>query len=153
MSKFTASNRRFDPYKGFKFRVFWEGSKVPVAGFSRALSLSAANRKAHTTAHPIREHRPGRTKYDVVTLERGVTSDPEFAGWAGARAGGSAHPLASAVRDVRIERYNEAGEPMQCYRLVRCRVTELQALPDLDAQANEVSIEHLKLEHEGSTEG
>jgi phage tail-like protein len=153
MSKITASNRRFNPYKDFKFRVFWEGSEVPVAGFRKALSLSAANRKAHTTAHPIGDHGSGRTKYDVITLERGVTSDPEFAGWAGARAAGSTNPLANAVRDVRIERYNEAGEPMQCYRLVRCRVTEFQALPDVDAQVNEVSIEHLKLEHEGPAEG
>jgi phage tail-like protein len=153
MSKFTASNRRYNPYRDFKFRVFWEGSHMPVAGFRKALNLSTAHRKAHATAHPIREHGSGRTKYDAITLERGVTSDPEFAGWAGAGAGGSANPLTSAVRDVRIERYNEAGEPMQCYRLVRCRVAEFQGLPDLDAQANEVTIEHLKLEHEGSAEG
>ena len=85
MAIFTVNAQRFDPYKNFKFRVFWEGSNTPVAGVSKVGSLK------RTTE--VVEHReggdpssgrksPGRTKYEAITLERGVTHDPEFEKWA-----------------------------------------------------------------------
>jgi phage tail-like protein len=65
----------------------------------------------------------------------------------------SASPPTNSLRDVRIELCNEAGEPIQCWKLFRCRVSEFQALPDLDARANEISIEYLKFEQECSADG
>ena len=38
---------------------------------------------------------------------------------------------------------------MHGYIVHRCWVSEFQALPDLDAGANAIAIEHIKLENEG----
>jgi phage tail-like protein len=35
------------------------------------------------------------------------------------------------------------------YKIYRCWVSEFQALPDLDANANAVAIQSIKLENEG----
>ena len=97
---------------------------------------------------------PGRTKYEAITLERGVTHDTEFERWAnkvwnfGAGLGAEVS-LKDFRKDIIIEVYNEAGQLVLSYRVFRCWVSELQALPDLDANANAVAIEHIKLENEG----
>jgi phage tail-like protein len=52
-------------------------------------------------------------------------------------------------KDIIIEMYNEAGQVVLAYRVYRCWVSEYQAVPDLDANANAVAIQHIKLEHEG----
>ena len=97
---------------------------------------------------------PGQTKYEAITLERGVTHDPEFEQWAGKvwnfGAGlGSEVSLADFRKDIIIEVYNEAGQVAISYKLYRCWVSEFQSLPDLDASANAVAIQTLKLENEG----
>ena len=51
--------------------------------------------------------------------------------------------------DVVIETYNEAGQLVIAYRVFRCWVSEFQAMPDLDANANAVAIQTIKLENEG----
>jgi phage tail-like protein len=97
---------------------------------------------------------PGRTKFEPVTLERGVTHDPEFERWAskvwnfGAGLGREVS-LKDFRKDVIIEVYNEAGQLVLAYKVFRCWVSEYQALPDLDANANAVAIQTLKLENEG----
>ena len=35
MAQFSVNAERFDPYKNFKFRVFFEGSTTAVAGVSK----------------------------------------------------------------------------------------------------------------------
>ena len=52
-------------------------------------------------------------------------------------------------KDVVLELVNEAGQVVLAYKIFRCWVSEYQALPDLDANANVVAIEHMKLENEG----
>ena len=52
-------------------------------------------------------------------------------------------------KDLIIEVYNEAGQLAIAYKVYRCWVCEFQALPDLDANANAVAIQHIKLENEG----
>ncbi len=97
---------------------------------------------------------PGRTKYEAITLERGVTHDPEFEKWAnkvwnfGAGLGAEVS-LKDFRKDLILEVYNEAGQLALAYKLYRCWVSEFQALPDLDANANAVAIQHIKLENEG----
>ncbi|MFG1777784.1 phage tail protein [Micromonospora sp. NPDC049051] len=155
MVQFAVNPTRFDPYKNFKFRVKWDGRYV--AGVSK---VSALKRTTEVVKHrdggdPSTSRKsPGRTEFEAVTLERGLTHDAEFAQWAGRiwalHAGlGSEASLADFRRDITIELLNEAGQVAQSYRLFRCWVSEYQALPELDANANAVAIEHIKLENEG----
>lgn len=155
MADFTVNPRRFDPYKNFKFRVKWDGRYV--AGISK---VGALKRTTEVVEHreggdPSTSRKsPGRTKFEAVTLERGVTHDLEFEQWAnkvwnfGAGAG-SEVSLADFRKDIIIDLFNEAGQKVVSYLLYRCWVSEFQALPDLDANANAVAIQTLKLENEG----
>jgi phage tail-like protein len=88
-----------------------------------------------------------RTTFDALTLERGVTHDRDFEQWATKVS--PAKPSDAARKDLRIEVYDEAGRLSVAYRVLRAWVSEFQGLSDLDANANAVAIEHLKLEHEG----
>lgn len=155
MAQFTVNPRRFDPYQNFKFRVRWDGRFV--AGVSK---VGALKRTTEVVEHreggdPSTSHKsPGRTKYEPITLERGVTHDTEFERWANrvwnyGSALGMEASLKSFRKDLIIEVYNEAGQLAIAYRVYRAWVSEYQALPDLDANANAVAIETLKLEHEG----
>lgn len=155
MAQFSANPQRFDPYKNFKFRVRWDG-KV-VAGISK---VSALKRTTEVVEHreggdPSTKHKsPGQTKYEAITLERGVTHDPEFEAWASkvwnfGAGSGSEVSLADFRKDIIIELLNEAGDIVLSYNVHRCWVSEYQAVPELDASANAVAIQTLKLENEG----
>lgn len=52
-------------------------------------------------------------------------------------------------KNLTIEVYNEAGQLAIAYNVFRCWVSEFQSLPDLDANANAIAIQHIKLENEG----
>jgi phage tail-like protein len=155
MAQFTVNATRFDPYKNFKFRVKWDGRYV--AGVSK---VSALKRSTEMVEHreggdPSTSRKsPGRTKFEAVTLERGVTHDLEFERWAnkvwnfGAGLGQEVS-LKDFRKDISIEVYNEAGQKVLAYNVFRCWVSDFQALPDLDANANAVAIQTLKLENEG----
>jgi phage tail-like protein len=155
MAEFTVNPTRFDPYKNFKFRVKWDGQYV--AGVSK---VSALRRTTEVIEHreggdPSTSRKsPGRTQYESITLERGVTHDPAFEQWAakvwnlGAGLGIEVS-LKDFRKDIVIEVYNEAGQLALAYKVFRCWVSEYQALPDLDANADGVMIEHIKLENEG----
>ena len=147
--------QRFDPYKNFKFRVKWDGRYV--AGVSR---VSALARTTEVVSHreggdPSSDRKsPGRTSYEAVTLERGVTHDIEFERWANkvwnfGSALGAEVSLKDFRKDIQIEFYNEAGQLAITYNVYRCWVSRYQALPELDANANAVAIQTLKLENEG----
>ena len=155
MAQFSVNAQRFDPYKNFKFRVKWEGRYV--AGISK---VGALKRSTELVEHreggdPSSSRKsPGRTKYEAITLERGVTHDPDFERWANkvwnyGSGLGSEVSLEDFRKDIIIELYNEAGQLAVAYRVYRCWVSEFQALPDLDANANAIAIETLKLENEG----
>jgi phage tail-like protein len=101
-----------------------------------------------------RAKKPGRNKFDPVTLERGLTQDMAFHDWAGlvwnfGSTHGSEVCLANFRKDIYLEFYNEEGQLVIAYKIYRCWVSEFQALSDLDANANAVAIEHIKLENEG----
>jgi phage tail-like protein len=155
VAQFSVNPNRFDPYKNFKFRVRWDGRYV--AGVSK---VSALKRSTELVEHrdggnPSTTHKsPGRTKFEAVTLERGVTHDTEFEKWANkvwnfGSGLGSETSLRDFRKDIAIEVYNEAGQKVLAFNVFRCWVSEYQALPDLDANANAVAIQHLKLENEG----
>ena len=155
MAEFTVNTTRFDPYKNFKFRVKWDGQYV--AGISKVGGLKRTTEvvKHREGGDPSSTRKsPGRTEYDAITLERGVTHDPAFEQWAGKvwqlGAGlGSEVSLKDFRKDLILEVYNEAGQKALAYKIYRCWVSEFQALPDLDANANAVAIQHIKLENEG----
>jgi len=62
---------------------------------------------------------------------------------------GSQVSLANFRKHIYLELYNEAGQLVIAYKIYRCWVSEYQAMPDLDANANAIAIEHIKLENEG----
>jgi phage tail-like protein len=155
MAQFTVNPTRFDPYKNFKFRVKWDGNYV--AGISKVGMLKRTTEvvKHREGGDPSTSRKsPGRTEYDAITLERGVTHDPAFEQWAGlvwslGNGLGSEVSLASFRKDLIIELYNEAGQLAIAYNVYRAWVSEYQAMPDLDGNANAVAIQHIKLENEG----
>lgn len=155
MAQFTVNTHRFDPYKNFKFQILWDGSVV--AGISKVGALKRTTEvvKHREGGDPSSSRKsPGRTEYEPLTLERGVTHDVEFARWAnkvhliGARLGGEVS-LRDFRKDLVLHVLNEAGQVAVAYRIYRAWPSEYQALPDLDANANAVAIEMLKLEFEG----
>jgi phage tail-like protein len=147
--------QRFDPYKNFKFRVKWDGKYV--AGISKVGGLKKTTEvvKHRVGGDPSSSRKsPGRTEFEAVTLERGVTQDVEFEKWANKvwdfGAGLNAEvSLADFRKDILLELYNEAGQLVLSYNIYRCWVSEFQAMPDLDSNANAVAIQHIKLENEG----
>jgi phage tail-like protein len=155
MAQFSVNPSRFDPYKNFKFRVKWDGRYV--AGISK---VSALKRTTEVVKHreggdPSSTRKsPGRTEYEAITLERGVTHDTEFEKWAnkvwnfGAGLGAETS-LKDFRKDLIIELYNEAGQVVMAYRVFRAWVSDFQAQADLDANANAVLIQSIKLENEG----
>lgn len=155
MAQFSVNAQRVDPYKNFKFRIKWDGRYV--LGVSK---VGALKRSTEVVEHreggdqSTSRKSPGRTKYDAITVERGVTHDPEFEAWAnkvwhvGAGLGAEVS-LKDFRKDLLLEVYNEAGQVALAYKIYRCWVSEYQAQADLDAGANVVLIQTLKLENEG----
>jgi phage tail-like protein len=151
MAQFTVNATRLDPYKAFMFRVKWDGQYV--AGLSK---MGALKRSTDPVTHreggdPTTDRKsPGKSKYDAVTLERGVTHDPAFEQWANL-----VHALKNPIslknfrKDVTVDVFNEADQKVLSYHLFRCWVSEYQALPQLDAGSAAVAIETIKIELEG----
>lgn len=155
MPQFSVNPQRFDPYKAFKFRLKWDGRYV--AGISRVGPLRRETEVIHHRegGDPSSSRKsPGRTEFDAITLERGVTHDPEFEQWAnkvwnlGAGLGAEVS-LEDFRKDVQLELYNEAGQLAIAYRIFRCWVSEYQALPELDANAAGIAFQRIRLENEG----
>ena len=150
MPQFPVNPHRLDPYKRFRFRVRWDGRVV--AGVSR---ISGLRRRTDVVEYrqgtdPSTRKGPGRTTWEPVTLERGVTHDTAFEDWANVVAsaeGGMS--LRNLRKDVVVELHNEAGQIVLAYLLYRCWPSAYQALPDLDADRSEVAFESLTLELEG----
>ncbi len=155
MAQFSINATRFDPYKNFKFRVKWGGRYV--AGISK---VSAMKRTTEVVEHreggdpSVSRRSPGRTSFEAITLERGVTHEIDFEQWAnkvwnyGAGLGAEIS-LRDFRKDLVIDFFNEAGQLAISYRIFRAWVSEYQALPELDANANAVAIQSIKLENEG----
>lgn len=152
---FTVNAERFDPYKNFKFRVKWDGKYV--AGVSKVGALKrtieAIDHREGGDPSTVRKS-PGQTKYEPITLERGVTHDPEFEKWTNkvwnfGSGLGAEVSLKDFRKDIIIEVYNEAGQLAVAYKVYRCWVSEFQALPELDASANAIAIQTLTLQNEG----
>jgi phage tail-like protein len=150
---FVKNAHRVDPYKTYKFRVLWDGK--PVLGVSKVGQL---RRTTNVVPHRAggensTDHKsPGRTQYDGLTLERGITHDPEFEAWANLvhpYAGDVAMDLVHYKKELTLEVMNEKGQVALRYFLHGCWVSEFTAVPALDANANAVAVETIKIELDG----
>ncbi|MER5374264.1 phage tail protein [Streptomyces sp. NPDC002553] len=149
---------RRDPFKNFRFRVKFSGSTEYIAGVSKVSGLKRTTEviKHRDGGSPGTSRKlPGRTEYEPVTLERGCTTDTVFEEWANRvwsfrNASGSLETsLKDFRRDLIVDVFDEGGQKVLSYSVHDCWVSEYQALPDLDANANAVAFEHIKLEHHG----
>ena len=133
----------------------WDGRYV--AGVSKVSTLKRTTEviKHREGGDPSSSRKsPGRTEYDAITLDRGVTHDKDFEEWAQqglelrrrARRGGLAQGLPQGHHHRGLQRGRSAGPFLPGLPLLGLGV---QALSDLDANANAVAIEHIKLENEG----
>ena len=155
MAIFPANINRFDPYKTYRFLVYFGTSTTPVAAVSKVTGLKRSSDviEYKEAGNAVILKGLGRTKYEPVTLERGVTQDKDFETWANAAQvldhGSASTSLANLRREISVTLLNEEAQPVLRWVLHRCWVSEYQAVPDLDAGANAVAIEHIKLENEG----
>jgi phage tail-like protein len=152
---FPANLNRYDPYKAYRFLVYFGKSTTPVAAVSKvgAIKRTSDVIEYHEGGNAVVVKGLGRTKYDPITLERGITQDPDFAAWANYAQvldhGAPGTSLANLRQEVAIVLLNEEGQPVLRYLVHRCWVSEFQALPELDAGGNTIAIETIKLENEG----
>jgi phage tail-like protein len=152
---FTVNPTRFDPYKGFKFRIRWDGRHV--AGVSRISPLrrstqAVLHRDGSDASRPRKS--PGLTSWEPLTLERGRTHDTAFEEWANRvwnqKGGpGGEMSLADFRKDIAIELYNEAGQLVMSFKVYRCWPSQYVALSELQADDSATAFESLVIEHEG----
>jgi phage tail-like protein len=155
VAQFEINTHRFDPYKNFKFKVKWDGKYV--AGLSKMTGLKKTTKliEHREGGDPSTNRKsPGRTTFDAITLSRGVTHDLEFEKWANkiwnfGNSVGAEVSLKDFRKDILIEVLNEAGQKAIAYKVYRCWVSEFQALPEFDSNADAVAIQTIKLENEG----
>lgn len=150
---FIKNAKRFDPYKTFKFRLIWDGKTVMGISKVSALKRTTEVVKHRDGGDNSTDHKsPGRTSYEAITVERGLTHDPEFEAWANKvhpYAGDAAMDLKEYKKDLTLEMMNEKGHVVYRYFLYNCWVSDYTALPEMNANANAVAIESLKIELEG----
>lgn len=154
MTEFSVNPHRRHPYGNRKFQVKWDGEPVPgvtrVSGLVRRTD-AIADRDGADPGVPLPT--PGETRYDPITLERGVTHDDAFEDWARLvfdREGGSKETdLDEFQKDVLVELLNEGGQVVKVYRVYDCWPSEYVALGRLDANDPSRATESLTLRHTG----
>ena len=153
MALFEVNTHRFDPYRTFMFRIKWDNEYVAGCHKCGALKKSVEVVDWRTGGDPSHVRKlPGKTSYEAVTLEQGLTHDLRFEEWANKVnnfEGNAAMSLLDFRKDIVIDLFNLQGSKVMSYIVHRCWVSEFQAMPELDASGNSVGIQTLKLEHEG----
>jgi phage tail-like protein len=153
MAQFSVNTHRFDPYRNFKFRLKWDNEYVAGLNKCSALKRTTEMVEWRDGGDPSHGRKlPGKTSYDAITLEQGVTHDSRFEEWANLVnnfQGDAAMSLLNFRKNVTIEVYNLQGSVVMAYNVHRCWISEYQALPELDAGGNAVMIRTIKLENEG----
>jgi len=153
MAAFTVNSTRIDPYKNFRFQLLWDGRVVAAVSKVSTLKRSSevvSHREGGDISTP--RHSPGRTSFDAITLERGITFDTDFEAWANlvyTTQGAAAVSLANYKKDIIINVQNLQQIVVRSYRVFRCWVSEYTAQADLDANANAVLMESIVLQNEG----
>jgi phage tail-like protein len=148
-----------DPYKSYMFHARFAGSTTPILGVSKITGFKRTTEviKHRSGGDPTTSFKlPGRTEYDPIVLERGVTMNAhELEAWVNKvfsyrnAPGGVQTSLADFRRDLVIDMFDESGQKVLSYQVFNCWVSEYQPVSDFDANANAVSIEHIRIENEG----
>lgn len=142
-----------DPYMNFKFRVQWDNGYVP--GISK---ISPLRRTTEVVEHreggdPSTSRKsPGRSQYEAITLERGVTQDPAFYSWATQVSqpfGGTGADAQGFRKDILVELINNMGEVVLVFKVYRCWPSDYTAFADFSAESGGVAIERITLQNEG----
>lgn len=153
MARFTVNSHRFDPYRNFKFKIKWDNQYVAGLNKSSALRKTTEMTEWREGGDPSTSRKlPGKTSYEAITLEAGITHDTAFEEWANLVnnfQSDAAMSLRNFRKDITIDVFNLAGQKVLSYNVYRCWVSEYQALPELDAAGNAVMIQTIKLENEG----
>jgi phage tail-like protein len=152
---FSVNTHRLDPYKNFKFRVKWDNQYVAGLSKMSAIKRSTEVIEWREAGGPSTVRKlPGRTKFEPVTLESGLTHDTQLILWAdlmNSSQGDAAMSLKNYRKEVTVEVLNLQAVKVMEFTLHRAWVAEFQALPEMDANANAVAIQTLKFEYEGFT--
>jgi phage tail-like protein len=152
MARMTAQTNRFDPYRNFRFRVKWDGQYV--AGMTKMGALKRTTEMVEfreAGENIVSRKLPGKSSYQAVSLEAGITYDTAFEDWANLVNDFASHSITNLGefrKNITLDIFNEAGVKALSYNLYRAWVSEYQALPDLDSSANAVAITTIKLEYE-----
>ncbi len=153
MAEFTVNTKRTDPYKNFKFRVMWDGNYIPgIMRVSPLLRSTEVIPQRRGGEQSLETRAPGLTRYEPVLIERGITHDHAFEDWANKvwnLNAGMQEASSEFRKDILVDMFNEAGQLVLRYRLIRCWPSEYAALPQLDADGRSVAIESLLIEYEG----
>ena len=153
MPQFSVNTHRFDPYLNFKFRIKWDGEYV--AGLSKCSALKKTTevvdwREGGDPSHGRKL--PGKTSYEPITMEMGLTHSDKFEAWANLVnnfRGDAATSLRNFRKEVVIDVADLQGTVVISYIVHRCWVSEYTALPELDAAGNAVAIQTIVLQNEG----
>jgi phage tail-like protein len=151
---FTVNAHRVDPYKNFKFRVK-NADGVTILGVSKVSPLKRTTEVVRHRGGNDNSHdspSPGRTTYEAITFDRGITPDTEFermANMVHPYAGDPAMDLVNYKQELTLEVMNEKGHVAVRYFLHGCWVSSFTAMPDLESMANVVAIESVTMEVEG----
>lgn len=155
---FTAKSLTYDPYRNFKFLVKWDNE--PIAAVSKVSALTKSIEVKDWRSGGLNNSTmklPMATKYEPVTLERGISADSAFVAWMNRVNTYQAVGLTPAEhfhdfrKDFQIEVYSLSNEKVMVVTIYNAWPSKLILLPDLDANSNEVAIETLELQHEGFT--
>jgi phage tail-like protein len=153
MPAFPVNTHRAEPYKNFRFRVKWD--EKYVLGVS---SVSPLTQTVDTVTHReggdpnIQYIGPGLVSFAPVTMERGITWDMAFEKWARTvfEVGALGQPSLKDFRKLlTLEVNNESGQPVRRYFLYDCWVSEVEFLPQLDANSAGYAMERLVIQYKG----
>jgi phage tail-like protein len=155
VSEFPFSLTLDEPCRNYTFRVKWDGRYIPaitrVLGLTRTTEV-VENRDGSDPS--INRKSAGLTRFEAITLERGLTGDTSFEEWANLVWNpeielGSEASVREFRKNILIELYEDSGQLVRTYIVRRAWPSEYQALSTLDAGENGVVIERMRLESEG----
>jgi phage tail-like protein len=154
---FAAKALTYDPYRKFKFLVKWSGSTEPVMAIHKVSSITksidAIDWRTGGDSN-FSAKVPGLTKWEAITLERGLSADTAFQDWmikvnkyttAGGTDGEAAHDFRKNLNILMYDLQNELVMTINVYNAWPSKLT----IADFDAKANELAIEHMELQNEG----
>lgn len=152
MPIFPVNTHRLDPYRTSHFRVKWDNRYVAMLSKMSPLKRVTQVVEWQSVDYNVTSKLPGNTKFEPVTFERGLTQDRQFLEWAElahSPLGRGAMSLRNYRKTLTVEVLNLQAVPVMAFFLERAWVSEFQATPELDANANAVAIELIKIEYEG----